>query len=115
MFLKTGYFNQVEKQVAYSQHQFDRSEKECILSIVLGIPGDLSHCSALALEIPGVLKDCCHHDLKVFCETGYNSLLLLLMLQNIKYDSYIKFIIYPSCERALKNRRVKSEKLGSRL
>ena len=85
-----------------------------MLSIVLGIPGDLSHCSVLALEIPGVPKDCCHHDLKVFGETGYNSL-FLNVTENIKYDSYIKFIIYPSCERALKNRRVKSEKLGNRL
>ena len=41
MFLKTGYFNQVEEQVAYSQNQFDRSQKECMLFEALGFPDSL--------------------------------------------------------------------------
>ena len=43
MFLKTGYFNKVEEQVAYSQNQFDRSQKECMLFAALGFP-DLLLC-----------------------------------------------------------------------
>ena len=49
-------------------------------------------------------KSCCHHDLKVFYETGYISVLLNI-IENMD-DSYI---IYPSCERALNNGRVKSK------
>ena len=53
MFLKTGYFSLEEEQAAYSQHQFDRSQKECMLSTALDFPGDKSHHSVLALEVPG--------------------------------------------------------------
>ena len=43
----------MEEQVAYSQHQFDSSWKECMLPEVLGFPGDMSHRSVLALEVSG--------------------------------------------------------------
>ena len=33
----------MEEQVAYSQHQFDRSQNKCMLSTTLGFPGDMSH------------------------------------------------------------------------
>ena len=53
-------------------------------------------------------KGCCHHDLKAFCEIGYKS---------VPYRTYevkvtrilFKLFIYPSCERALKNGRIKSK------
>ena len=50
-----------------------------MLFTALGFPGGMSHCSVLALEVPG----CCHHDLKAFCETGYNSVLLNIT-ENVK-------------------------------
>ena len=41
----------------------------------IGFLGDMCHCSVLILEVLGFPKGCCHHDLKVFCETRYNSVL----------------------------------------
>ena len=57
-------------------------------------------------------KGCRHQDFKALSETGYNSVLL-----NIIYRKYevkmtrilFQFMIYLSCERALKNGRVKSQ------
>ena len=57
-------------------------------------------------------KGCHHQDFKALSETGYNSVLL-----NIIYRKYevkmtrilFQFMIYLSCERALKNGRVKSQ------
>ena len=55
--------------------------EEGMLFTVLGFSGDReSHRSVLALKISGFPKGCCHHDLKTFFETGYNSLLL----ENVK-------------------------------
>ena len=45
-----GYFNEVEKKVAYSQHQPDRGQK-CMSPTVLYLSEDMSHCSVLALEV----------------------------------------------------------------
>ena len=47
-----------------------------MLSTALGFPGDMSHCPVLALEDPDFSNDCCHHDLKAFCEIGYKKELL---------------------------------------
>ena len=57
-------------------------------------------------------KSCCHHDLKAFFEIGYKSVATFEYYR--KYEVKMarilfKFIIYPSCERALKNGRVKSK------
>ena len=52
LFFKTGFFSKVEEQVAYSQHKFDSSWEECILSTTLGFPGDMSHRYVLALDVP---------------------------------------------------------------
>ena len=41
MVLKTAYFNKLEEQVAQSQHHFDRSQKESILSTVLDVTGNI--------------------------------------------------------------------------
>ena len=41
MVLKTAYFNKVEEQVAQSQHHFDRSQKESILSTALDVTGNI--------------------------------------------------------------------------
>ena len=57
-------------------------------------------------------KRCRHQDFKALSETGYKSVLL-----NIIYRKYevkmtrilFQFMIYLSCERALKNGRVKSQ------
>ena len=72
----------------------------------------MSHCSVLALEDPGFFhKSCCHHDLKAFCETGVLKCTFKYYRKHeIKMTCILfKFIIYPSCERTLKNGRVKSE------
>ena len=47
-----------------------------MLSTALGFRGDMNHCSVLVLKVPEFSKGCCHHDLKAFYETGYNSVLL---------------------------------------
>ena len=56
-----------------------------MLSTTLGFPGDLNHCLVLALEVPGFSQGLlpCHHDLKVFCETGCNGVLLNI-IENMK-------------------------------
>ena len=41
----------MEKQVADSQHQFDRPQKPACCLTVLGFPEDMSHRSVLALEV----------------------------------------------------------------
>ena len=50
-----------------------------MLSAALGFPGDMGHCSVLVLEDQVFPKDCCHHDLKRFCEITYKSVLLNVM------------------------------------
>ena len=72
-----------KEQVAYSQHQFDRLYKECMLPAALDCPGDKSHHSVLALGVPGFSQSCYHYELKVFCETGYNSALYNI-IENVK-------------------------------
>ena len=53
-------------------------------------------------------KGCWPHDLKAFCKIGYKSVLLHFRKYELKMTHIIfKFIIYPSCERALRNGRVK--------
>ena len=71
MILKTGYLNEVQEQVAYSQHQFDKAQKECMLSMALGFNGDMIHRSVLAFESLGFFQGF----KRAFCETGYNSVL----------------------------------------
>ena len=83
-----------------------------MLYTALGFPGDMSHCSILSLEAQVFSKSCCHHDLKAFFEIGYKSVATFEYYR--KYEVKMarilfKFIIYPSCERALKNGRVKSK------
>ena len=43
-----GYFNKVEKQVAYSQYQLASTQKTA-----LGLPKDMCHRSVLPLEVQG--------------------------------------------------------------
>ena len=57
MVLKTSYFNYVEKQVTYLQHQFDRPQKECMLSTALDVHEGSIHFSILALEVPGFSQE----------------------------------------------------------
>ena len=78
-----GYFNCVEKQVAYSQHQFDRPQKGCMLSAALGFPKNISHHSFLALH--SLEKDR-KYEVKITCIT-------------------YKFIIYQSHEKSLEERK----------
>ena len=64
MFRLTGYFNEVEKQVTFSQHQFDSPHKgACCLQLWFSS----RHRSVLALEIKVSLKGCSDYDLKAFC------------------------------------------------
>ena len=58
-------------------------------------------------------KGWCHHDLKAFCEMGCTFECYRKYQVKMTRISF-KFIIYPSCERALKSGRVKS-KTGNRL
>ena len=64
----------------------------------------------------GFPKGCCHHDLKVFCKTGYNSILLnIIKKYEVKMTHILfRFIIYLSCGRTLRNWRLKS-KIRNRL
>ena len=48
--LKTGYYNEVEKQVAFSQHQCGRLKKECMLHTGLCLLGGKSHRSVFSFE-----------------------------------------------------------------
>ena len=77
-----GYFSYVEKQVAYSQHQFDRPQKGCMLSAALGFPKNISHHSFLALHS---LEKGRKYEVKITCIT-------------------YKFIIYQSHEKSLEER-----------
>ena len=61
----------MEEQVVYSQHKFDSTQEECMLSITLGSPGDMSRRSVLALKVPGFFQGSLPHDLKAFCESGH--------------------------------------------
>ena len=73
----------MEQQVAYSQHKFDSSWEECMLSTTPDFPGDMSRHSVLALEVPGFwIKGRCHHDLKAFYESGHN--LFKNIVENMK-------------------------------
>ena len=54
-------------------------------------------------------QGCCHHDLKVFCETGYNKYTFEYFTKYEVKMTRILFITYPSCETALKNGRVRSK------
>ena len=54
-----------------------------MLSMALGVPGDMRHCSLLAWKVSGFPKGCCHHDFKAFCETVYNSVHLNI-IENMK-------------------------------
>ena len=56
-------------------------------------------------------KGCCQHDLKAFCEIGYKKYTFEYYRKfEVKMTGMLfKFITYPSCERALKNGRVKSK------
>ena len=85
--------------------------KERLLSTVLGFPGDMRHCSISALEDPdfsqGLLPPWSQSVL-------WNRVLKCTFDYCKKYEVkmtpiLLKFIIYPSCERALKNGRVKSK------
>ena len=49
------------------------------------------------------------HNFKAFCETGYNSILDNI-IENKKSRWPFKFFFYPSCEKALNSRRVKSKR-----
>ena len=53
-------------------------------------------------------KGCCQHNLKAFWGTGYKSALLNI-IENMNTRILFEYIIYPSCEMAFKNGRVKSK------
>ena len=56
IFLIAGYFNLVEKQAAYLQHQFDRPQKRTCCLLLLAFPENMSYCFVLALEIQDFLQ-----------------------------------------------------------
>ena len=87
-----------------------------MLPTALGFPGDMRHSYVLALEVPGFSQGLHHHHLKAFCEIGYNGVILnIIKKYEVKMTRMLfKFVMYRSCERALKNRRVKL-KLENRL
>ena len=94
MFFKMSYFNYLEEQVAYFT--------------ALGFPGDMSHCSFLALENPGFSQGLLPPwSQSVFVKLGI--IVYFWMLYNAMTRILFKFIIYPSCERALKKGRVNSK------
>ena len=65
----------MEEQIAYSKHKFDSLLEECMLSMTLGFPGEMSRRSVLTLWRSLVFsKGFCHHDLKAICESGHNNL-----------------------------------------
>ena len=86
MFLKMGYI------------------KECF-------PGDMSHCSILTLEDQVFPNGYCLHNLKSFYEIGvYKCTFEYCRKYEVKMTrTLFKFTIYPPCEKALKNGRVKSK------
>ena len=99
----------MDEQVVYSQYQFDRLQKESMLSAALGFPEDTSHCSVLKLGVPGFSQGLLppwSHILKVS--------IIVYFKYYIKYQVkmtriLLKFFIYPSCETALKNGTVISK------
>ena len=94
MFLKMSYFNYLGEQVAYST--------------ALAFPGEMSHCSFLALENPGFSQGLLPPwSQSVFVKLGI--IVYFWMLYNAMTRILFKFIIYPSCERALKKGRVNSK------
>ena len=72
----------MEEQVAYSQHKFDSTQEECMLSITLGCPGDMSRRSVLALKVTSFSQGSLPNDLKEFFESGHN--LFKNILDNMK-------------------------------
>ena len=94
MFLKMSYFNYLGEQVP--------------CSTALAFPGEMSHCSVLALENPGFSQWLLPPwSQSVFVKLGI--IVYFWMLYNTMTRILFKFIIYPSCERAVKNRRVNSK------
>ena len=53
MFLTTAYLYQIEKQIAYLPHQFNRAQKWCMLATAVDFLEDMSYRSVFALEILG--------------------------------------------------------------
>ena len=63
-----------------------------MLSTALGFPGDISHCSVLALEDPGFLQGFASTMIsKRFGEIGYKSV-LLNVIENMKYRWLIFYL-----------------------
>ena len=87
-----------------------------MLSAAFGFSGDMLIAPFWHWRSQDFSKGCCHHDLKAFCETEYNSVILNIYRKYALKMTRIlfKFIIYPCYEKALKNGRVKS-KIGNRL
>ena len=80
--------------------------------MTLGLPEDMSHRSVLTLEVKVFPKGCCHHHLKAFYLTGYNSVATIKYSRKHNKDdsSNLGLLFTHILKRAQKNKRLNSKK-----